>query len=99
MMTNNNSSTTQPHRKVAENRSGRHSSPATEQSRKAEAGRKTAAALRGKELPAEPDSPVQVRPAGPEGMRSPPKSKWTKQDEAADESFPASDPPATNRFD
>lgn len=32
------------------------------------------------------------RPAGPEAMRDPP-SHWDKVDEAADESFPASDPP------
>jgi hypothetical protein len=42
--------------------------------------------------------PAQVRPAGPEGMRDQPK-RWEKADEAADESFPASDPPANNRFD
>lgn len=33
-----------------------------------------------------------VRSAGPEAMRDPPK-EWTKVDEASDESFPASDPP------
>jgi hypothetical protein len=31
-------------------------------------------------------------------MRDKP-AKWEKQDEAVDESFPASDPPANNRFD
>lgn len=36
----------------------------------------------------------QVRSAGTEGMRSDPK-EWDKVDQAADESFPASDPPAT----
>jgi hypothetical protein len=34
-----------------------------------------------------------ARQAGPEAMRDPPRS-WSKVDEAADESFPASDPPS-----
>jgi hypothetical protein len=34
-----------------------------------------------------------ARSAGPEAMRDPPK-EWTRVDEASDESFPASDPPA-----
>jgi hypothetical protein len=46
-----------------------------------------------------PEGPVgnsgNARPAGPEAMRDPPK-KWTKVDEASDESFPASDPPSIN---
>ena len=33
------------------------------------------------------------RPAGPGAMKNPPRS-WDKVDQAADESFPASDPPA-----
>ncbi len=35
-----------------------------------------------------------VRDAGPENMQSKPK-RWSKTDEAIDESFPASDPPST----
>ncbi len=34
-----------------------------------------------------------VRPAGPEDMKNPPKD-WKKEDQESDESFPASDPPA-----
>ena len=37
---------------------------------------------------------AKVRNAGPEAMRSDPP-KWDQQDQALDESFPASDPPAT----
>lgn len=37
---------------------------------------------------------AQVRNAGPEGMRMDPP-EWDRIDEASDESFPASDPPAT----
>ena len=40
--------------------------------------------------------PVDVRNAGPEAMRSDPP-EWDKVDEASDESFPASDPPAIPR--
>jgi hypothetical protein len=40
------------------------------------------------------DNFSQVRSAGVEGMRSDPR-EWDKVDQAADESFPASDPPAT----
>ena len=44
------------------------------------------------------DSPAErdvepVRDAGPENMENPPEA-WDKVDQAADESFPASDPPA-----
>jgi hypothetical protein len=41
---------------------------------------------------AEP-SPGAARSAGPDAMRDPPK-EWDSVDQAADESFPASDPPA-----
>jgi hypothetical protein len=34
-----------------------------------------------------------VRPAGPDAMQDPPRD-WDDVDEAADESFPASDPPS-----
>jgi hypothetical protein len=34
-----------------------------------------------------------LRPAGPDAMQNPPE-KWDDLDEASDESFPASDPPA-----
>jgi hypothetical protein len=37
----------------------------------------------------------QTRSAGPDGMRSDARRKWENVDQAADESFPASDPPAT----
>ncbi|MBX7501395.1 hypothetical protein K3181_08075 [Qipengyuania sp. YG27] len=35
-----------------------------------------------------------VRDAGPGAMRDKPDGDWSKTDEASDESFPASDPPA-----
>lgn len=46
-----------------------------------------------------PPGPVgdsgNARPAGPDSMRDPPEH-WSRVDEASDESFPASDPPALN---
>lgn len=38
---------------------------------------------------------AKVRDAGPHAMADKPKREWSKEDEASDESFPASDPPAT----
>ena len=49
------------------------------------AGRSEAGAVAGADF---------VRPAGPDAMRDPPR-KWDMLDETVDESFPASDPPAT----
>jgi hypothetical protein len=37
--------------------------------------------------------PPSIRPAGRKKMRNPPRT-WDRVDEASDESFPASDPPA-----
>lgn len=42
----------------------------------------------------DPENFDQTRSAGPEGMRSEPRREWDRVDQAADESFPASDPPA-----
>lgn len=39
------------------------------------------------------DNPV--RDSGPDAMRDPTQREWSGVDEASDQSFPASDPPAT----
>ena len=36
-----------------------------------------------------------IRTAGPDAMRDAPVRRWDRVDQAVDESFPASDPPAT----
>jgi len=59
----------------------------------------TAPAYKDKKKPGPKEADVQIRPAGPESMRDRPARKWKVEDEASDESFPASDPPAANRFD
>ena len=41
----------------------------------------------------EPENFDQTRSAGPDGMRDEPAREWDRVDQAADESFPASDPP------
>jgi hypothetical protein len=38
---------------------------------------------------------AKVRDAGPHAMADKPQREWAKEDQASDESFPASDPPAT----
>jgi hypothetical protein len=58
---------------------------------------KVAAALAGGQRPGAKYSDVQVRDAGPAGMRSRTVRGWSKVDDAVDESFPA--PPSANRFD
>ena len=50
-----------------------------------------AAALKDGKKPGPKDAPQQVRNAGTEDMADKP-NKWDKQDDAVDETFPASDP-------
>ena len=58
-----------------------------------------AAAYRDGKKPGPKDANVQIRPAGPEGMRDGVKRPWKPEDEASDESFPASDPPSGHNVD
>ena len=50
---------------------------------------------RGKTEPGIAGQSGAARSAGPEAMRDPP-ADWEKTDQASDESFPASDPPAVS---
>jgi len=43
----------------------------------------------------DPENFSKVRDAGPHAMADTPRREWTREDEISDESFPASDPPAT----
>ena len=54
-----------------------------------------AATARGKTAPGPVGQSGAARSAGPDAMRDPPK-KWENVDQAGDESFPASDPPAVS---
>ena len=45
----------------------------------------------------EPGNIDQTRPAGPDAIRSEVDRPWDRVDEASDESFPSSDPPAFQR--
>jgi hypothetical protein len=61
-----------------------------------EEGERDAVALsRGKTAPGAVGQSGAARSAGPDAMRDPP-SQWGKVDQASDESFPASDPPAVS---
>lgn len=51
-----------------------------------------AAAFADKET--EPEGFDQTRSAGPDAMRDETRREWDRVDQAADESFPASDPPS-----
>jgi hypothetical protein len=47
--------------------------------------------------PGEATGGIEVRNAGPDAMRMDPP-EWDEVDDMSDASFPASDPPAANRF-
>lgn len=66
--------------------------PVAEQ-KETQPGGKDAAAMPQGRKPGPAASPVQVRNAG-EASEAGSASKWDEQDEAVDESFPASDPSA-----
>jgi hypothetical protein len=60
-----------------------------------EGERDAVAHSRGKTAPGPVGQSGSARSAGPDAMRDPP-SQWGKVDQASDESFPASDPPAVS---
>jgi hypothetical protein len=61
-------------------------------SRDEERERPAPAHSRGKAAPGPVGKSGAARSAGPEAMRDPP-AQWDREDQASDESFPASDPP------
>ncbi|HEY0026272.1 MAG TPA: LPXTG cell wall anchor domain-containing protein [Allosphingosinicella sp.] len=61
-------------------------------------GRAGSAALSGNGAHGAVGHTSAARAAGPDAMRDPPKD-WSHVDEASDESFPASDPPAVKHVD
>lgn len=68
----------------------------TRRLRRGEGGERPApATARGKTAPGPVGQSGAARSAGPEAMRDPP-ADWEKTDQASDESFPASDPPAVS---
>jgi hypothetical protein len=56
---------------------------------------RAAALERGKTAPGPVGQSGAARSAGPDAMRDPPRD-WERTDQASDESFPASDPPAVS---
>ena len=58
-----------------------------------------APAYKAAKTPGPPHPNVQFRRGGRVGRRDSVTRPWKPEDEASDESFPASDPPAGNRFD
>jgi len=61
-------------------------------------GRAGSAALSGNGAHGAVGHTSAARAAGPDAMRDPPKD-WGEVDQASDESFPASDPPAVKHVD
>ena len=79
-------------------RSGRGLELLTGRRRRASTGTSGSAALSGDGADGAVGNSGAARQAGPEAMRDPPE-RWGAVDEASDESFPASDPPAVKHVD